>query len=240
MVKPSVPWVCAPHQSSGTGGTTWAASSFLTRMLPTCGPLPWVTTSSWPAATSRGGRPHRDADGLDLGRRGGAAVGAGHRVAAQGEQDPHSGHLLASRSVGRWCPVSTLGAGSAHGRCQDLPNTRMPFGNVVPRRRAGGTRPARRARPARSRCARRGAAGGGARYAHRQRRCRRSGSAARGSRWCRATGGRPRRPGPETGSAPSRRPGRGCAPHRPGCRSRRAAPSARRAGCRRRSRRAAR
>ncbi len=33
--KPSVAWVCAPHQSSGTGGTTLAASSFLTSRLPT-------------------------------------------------------------------------------------------------------------------------------------------------------------------------------------------------------------
>ena len=43
-----VPWVCAPHQSSGTGGTTCAASSFLTSRLPTCGPLPWVSTTSTP------------------------------------------------------------------------------------------------------------------------------------------------------------------------------------------------
>ena len=49
-VKPSVAWVCAPHQSSGTGGTTAAASSFFTRRLPTCGPFPWVTTTSAPAS----------------------------------------------------------------------------------------------------------------------------------------------------------------------------------------------
>ena len=41
--KPSVAWVCAPHQSSGTGGTTDAAISFFTSRLPTWGPLPWVT-----------------------------------------------------------------------------------------------------------------------------------------------------------------------------------------------------
>src|SRR6478736_5426019 len=51
-VKPIVPCVWAPHQSSGTGGTTCAASSFLTRRLPTWGPLPCVMTTSWPAATS--------------------------------------------------------------------------------------------------------------------------------------------------------------------------------------------
>ena len=50
--NPSVAWVCAPHQSSGTGGTTAAASSFLTSRLPTCGPLPWVTTTSAPVSSS--------------------------------------------------------------------------------------------------------------------------------------------------------------------------------------------
>ena len=44
--KPRVACVWAPHQSSGTGGTTAAASSFLTSRLPTCGPLPWVITTS--------------------------------------------------------------------------------------------------------------------------------------------------------------------------------------------------
>ena len=45
-----VPCVCAPHQSSGTGGTTEAASSFFTNRLPTWGPLPWVSTTSAPLA----------------------------------------------------------------------------------------------------------------------------------------------------------------------------------------------
>src|SRR5262249_11490571 len=49
---PMVPCVCAPHQSSGTGGTTAAASSFLTSRLPTCGPLPWVSSTWCPAATT--------------------------------------------------------------------------------------------------------------------------------------------------------------------------------------------
>src|SRR3954469_25131823 len=44
--KPKVACVWAPHQSSGTGGTTAAASSFFTSRLPTWGPLPWVTTTS--------------------------------------------------------------------------------------------------------------------------------------------------------------------------------------------------
>ena len=59
-----VAWVWATHQSSGTGGTTCAASSFLTSRLPTWGPLPWVSTTSTPVATTsamcaapRGWRP---------------------------------------------------------------------------------------------------------------------------------------------------------------------------------------
>ena len=44
--------VWATHQSSGTGGTTCAASSFLTSRLPTWGPLPCVSTTSTPAATT--------------------------------------------------------------------------------------------------------------------------------------------------------------------------------------------
>ncbi len=44
--NPSVAWVCAPHQSSGTGGTTAAAISFLTSRFPTWGPLPCVMTTS--------------------------------------------------------------------------------------------------------------------------------------------------------------------------------------------------
>ena len=76
--KPSVAWVCAPHQSSGTGGTTAAASSFLTSRLPTCGPLPWVITTSTGSGRVEqvGDRGHRDPRGGDLvlgrgrGRRG--------------------------------------------------------------------------------------------------------------------------------------------------------------------------
>jgi hypothetical protein len=43
--NPSVACVCATHQSSGTGGTTSRARSFLTSRLPTCGPLPCVSTT---------------------------------------------------------------------------------------------------------------------------------------------------------------------------------------------------
>ena len=44
--NPRVACVWAPHQSSGTGGTTLAATSFFTSRLPTWGPLPWVSTTS--------------------------------------------------------------------------------------------------------------------------------------------------------------------------------------------------
>src|SRR3712207_1687573 len=47
-----VAWVWATHQSSGTGGTSCAAISFLTSRLPTCGPLPWVSTTGTPVATT--------------------------------------------------------------------------------------------------------------------------------------------------------------------------------------------
>jgi hypothetical protein len=47
-----VAWVWATFQSSGTGGTSWAASSFLTSRLPTWGPLPWVSTTRAPVATT--------------------------------------------------------------------------------------------------------------------------------------------------------------------------------------------
>src|SRR5262249_47532855 len=48
---PIVPWIWAPHQSNGTGGTTLAAISFLTSRFPTWGPFPWVSTTWAPDAT---------------------------------------------------------------------------------------------------------------------------------------------------------------------------------------------
>lgn len=51
IITPTVAWVCAPHQSSGTGGTTPAASWFLISRLPTCGPFPCVSATRAPAAT---------------------------------------------------------------------------------------------------------------------------------------------------------------------------------------------
>ena len=212
MVKPSVPWVCAPHQSSGTGGTTWAASSFLTSRLPTCGPLPWVMTTlvaggdeaglrpAWRRRPPRSGRP-----GWRCRRGRSSRCRPGRAGPARQPPPPRSDRALV--------PGLDPRSRARHGRCQDLPNAAMPVGNCGCRRRSqaaspvltprGGLmsapfvacrrtstsrgsldppRPARRARRARCRCARRAAAGGGARCAHRRRRCRRTGSAARGSR----------------------------------------------------------
>ena len=234
-MKPSVPWVWAPHQSSGTGGTTWAASSFLTSRLPTCGPLPWVMTSSWPAAT-RPALRHRIATPTASIWAAGVALPSGavialppraSRTRTSATSSPRSGRALV--------PGLDPRSRARHGRCQDLPNAAMPFGNCGPGvlaksgalRQSGAyavltprggpeprsapdfasqrwpvgrsgpvcsIRPVQLVEPgaARCRCARRAAAGGGARCAHRRTRCRRTGSAARGSRWCRAAGGRRR------------------------------------------------
>ena len=97
MVKPMVACVWAPHQSSGTGGTTCAASSFLTSRLPTWGPLPCVSTTSMAGRDEARDVLHRAADrvALLLGR--GTAVGAGHGIAAERDEDPHA-HLHWSRA----------------------------------------------------------------------------------------------------------------------------------------------
>ncbi len=52
ITMPMVAWVCAPHQSSGTGGTTPAASWFLMSRWPTWGPVPCVRATTAPPATS--------------------------------------------------------------------------------------------------------------------------------------------------------------------------------------------
>src|SRR5919198_2993920 len=51
-------WLSAPHTSRGIAGTRCRDSSFCTRMLPTWGPFPWVTTISWPSATRSARRTH--------------------------------------------------------------------------------------------------------------------------------------------------------------------------------------
>src|ERR1039457_5603471 len=43
------PWVSAPHTSSGSSCSAWAASSDRLRMKPTCGPLPWVIAMRQPS-----------------------------------------------------------------------------------------------------------------------------------------------------------------------------------------------
>ena len=91
--KPSVAWVWAPHQSSGTGGTTAAASSFFTSRLPTWGPLPCVITTSWPSAIRSATDSIATSRGLDLVLGPGAPVRVGHGVSAEREQDPHGTNL---------------------------------------------------------------------------------------------------------------------------------------------------
>lgn len=49
------PWLMALQSESGMGGT-WASLSFdatsnASSMMPTCGPLPWVTTTLMPSFT---------------------------------------------------------------------------------------------------------------------------------------------------------------------------------------------
>ena len=51
------PWLMALQSESGIGGT-WASLSFdatsnASSMIPTCGPLPWVTTTLMPSFTMR-------------------------------------------------------------------------------------------------------------------------------------------------------------------------------------------
>ena len=153
-MKPIVAWVWAPHQSSGTGGTTCAASSFLTSRLPTCGPLPWVSTTSTPEATRSATGSHRDGDRRDLGVRGGAAVGAGHGVAAEGDAGLARRDLRARRA-GRGARIDQEPARTGVVRTCPAP-CRLA---ARARRTSSASRRARRARRARCRCARRGVGG---------------------------------------------------------------------------------
>ena len=150
--------VCAPHQSSGTGGTTSAASSFFTSRLPTCGPLPWVRTTSTPSATrsataciARGDRPL-----LRLDRR--RAVGAGHGVAAEGDERAHlppssgeSGSVGApdARQHGRGLPKDARSAGTC--RQGSAGAARAPGSAPAVRRAAASSGLLEQARPARAR-----------------------------------------------------------------------------------------
>ena len=73
---------------------------------------------------------HRDLDGGDLGRRGGAAVGRRHRVSAQGEHDTHVRPSSAGSARPRWVPgVSTLGAGARAGVVRTCPTGMSRVGN---------------------------------------------------------------------------------------------------------------
>ena len=86
---PSVAWVCAPHQSSGTGGTTAAASSFLTSRLPTCGPLPCVITTSTSLASRSATASMATSAAAIWSSTRARRLGVRHRVPAQCQQHPH-------------------------------------------------------------------------------------------------------------------------------------------------------
>src|SRR5205807_5730871 len=49
---PIAPCVSAPSTSSGAGGTARPASSLRSRLSPTCGPFPWVSTTPQPPVTN--------------------------------------------------------------------------------------------------------------------------------------------------------------------------------------------
>ncbi len=49
---PSWPWVMPPRTKSGWAGTRSEPSSCWMARLPTCGPLPWTTTTSQPVHMS--------------------------------------------------------------------------------------------------------------------------------------------------------------------------------------------
>ena len=49
-MKPIAPWVSPTAYCTGTVGTWPSAISERRRMKPTCGPLPWVSTTFQPAA----------------------------------------------------------------------------------------------------------------------------------------------------------------------------------------------
>src|SRR5439155_1203274 len=48
---PIIPWVCAPSTSSGYGWVSVASAALSSASSPTCGPLPWVMTTSCSSAS---------------------------------------------------------------------------------------------------------------------------------------------------------------------------------------------
>ena len=149
-VKPIVAWVCATFQSSGTGGTTCAAISFLTSRLPTWGPLPWVSTTSapaattsatWPAGLARSRRAARPASPSRPARSSRCRRGRSPRDGRVTSRDP-SGRLLSGEvpvARPRW---------SAAPEVEPVPPGRKPAAstmstarsNFADRRRADGRR----------------------------------------------------------------------------------------------------
>ena len=94
--------VCAPHQSSGTGGTTPAASSFLTSRLPDLRPVAVGDDDVDAVGDQVGDAGHRHLGRRDLVLGPGPAVGGRHRVAAEGDEDSQGrGPLVMRRPYGR-------------------------------------------------------------------------------------------------------------------------------------------
>src|SRR4051794_36015690 len=46
-----MPWVCAPSTSKGNGTSSVGSAALSNANMPTCGPLPWVSTSSCSSAS---------------------------------------------------------------------------------------------------------------------------------------------------------------------------------------------
>jgi hypothetical protein len=104
-MKPIVPCVWAPHQSSGTGGTQWR-ELVLDEQVADLRAIA-VGEDEFVAGLDESGRGlHGDGDRGNLVLRGGAPVRGRHGVAAEGQEDSHE---------------PTLGVGAHRVRCQDLP-----------------------------------------------------------------------------------------------------------------------
>ena len=89
MVKPMVAWVCAPHQSSGHRRHDCGGELVLDEQVADLRAVA-VREDDLVAGRDEVGdvlHGRRDGGALVVGR--GAAVGGGHRVAAQGEENPH-------------------------------------------------------------------------------------------------------------------------------------------------------
>ena len=170
--KPSVAWVCAPHQSSGTGGTDGRGQLVLDQQVADLRPVAVGDHDVDVVARAGPRRPPSPPARRRSGPPAGPAVRVGHRVAAQREQDPHR---VATPGVAAssWCSSrissSSSGAGPSTGDAgRDLLDRQRPHraGRHAPlgpprrpaaptrRRRRSGRAPSSRARPSTSGSAR--------------------------------------------------------------------------------------